>query len=137
MVEGPVIELRRASSRRRAAAWALDGLPFALVAAGLAGWLGFEPGMLLPALTAVALAGFVYQLLCHWLLGATFGQRSRGMRVVGPDGARPGLGRSARRAAVSVLGVALLGVGPLLALFTRTGRGLHDLAAGTAVVEAP
>ena len=93
--------------------------------------------LLLPALTVVALAAFVYQLLCHWLLGATFGQRAVGLRVVGPDGRRPGLGRSARRAAASVLGVVLLGVGPLVALFTRSGRGLNDFAAGTAVVEAP
>jgi resuscitation-promoting factor RpfA len=137
MDDRPVIELRRASSARRAVAWVLDGGPFALLAAAMAGWLGADLGLLLPAMTAVALAAFVYQLLCHWLLGATFGKRSAGLRVVGPDGGRPGLGRSARRAAASVLGVILLGTGPLVALFTRSGRGLNDLAAGTAVVEAP
>jgi len=133
----PVIELRRASSARRALAWIVDGAPFALLAGAMASWLGPDPGLLLPALTVVAVAAFVYQLLCHWLLGAAFGQRAVGLRVVGPDGRRPGLGRSARRAAASVLGVVLLGVGPLVALFTRSGRGLNDLTAGTAVVEAP
>jgi uncharacterized RDD family membrane protein YckC len=137
MAERPVIELRRASTRRRAVAWALDGLPFAALAWLSASWLGADLRLLLPALTALALAAFVYQLLCHWLLGATFGKRAAGLRVVGPDGARPGLGRSTRRAAAAVAGVALMGIGPLLALFTRTGQGLHDLAAGTAVVEAP
>lgn len=137
MAEGPVIELRRARAGRRAAAWAIDGLPFALVAVATATWLGAEPRLLIPALTALALAAFTYQLLCTWLLGATFGKRATGLRVVGPDGARPGLGRSARRAAAAVVGVALLGIGPLVALFTRSGRGLHDLLADTAVVEAP
>jgi uncharacterized RDD family membrane protein YckC len=137
MIEGTVIELRRASSRSRAVAWALDGLPFALVAWGLASWLGPEPRLLFPALGALALAGFTYQLLCTWLLGATFGKRIVGLAVVGPDGARPGLSRSARRAAATVAGVILLGTGPLVALFTRTGRGWNDLLAGTAVVEAP
>jgi uncharacterized RDD family membrane protein YckC len=133
----PVIELRRAPSARRVLAWAIDGAPFALLAGAMASWLGADPGLLVPALTVVALAAFVYQLLCHWLLGAAFGQRAVGLLVVGPDGRRPGLGRSARRAAASVLGVALLGIGPLVALFTRSGRGLNDFAAGTAVVEAP
>jgi uncharacterized RDD family membrane protein YckC len=137
MAERPVIELRRARSWKRAAAWALDGAPFAVLAWLSASWLGADLALLIPALTALALAGFVYQLLCHWLLGATFGKRVVGLRVVGLDGARPGLGRSAGRAAASVLGVMLLGIGPLVALFTRTGRGLHDFAAGTAVVEAP
>jgi uncharacterized RDD family membrane protein YckC len=135
---GPhLIELRRAPSRRRAAAWVVDGLPFALVAWGIMAWLGPEPRLLLPALTALCLAAFTYQLLCTWLLGASFGKRLNRIAVVGPDGARPGLARSARRAAASVVGVLLLGAGPLLALVTRTGRGLDDVAAGTAVVEAP
>jgi uncharacterized RDD family membrane protein YckC len=137
MVEGPTIELRRAPSRKRAVAWAIDTAPFAVAAVGTSAWLGAEPPLLLPALTALALVAFTYQLLCTWLLGATFGKRARGLRVVGPDGARPGLGRSAGRSAAAVAGVLLLGIGPLVALFTRTGRGLHDLLAGTAVVEAP
>jgi uncharacterized RDD family membrane protein YckC len=134
MAEHLVIELRRASTARRLAAWAIDGVPFALLAGGSAAWLGADLGLLLPALAALALAGFTYQLLCTWLLGATFGKRVAGLRVVGPDGASPGLGRSARRAGAAVLGVVVVGIGPLVALFTRTGRGLHDLAAGTAVV---
>lgn len=137
MAQRPVLELRRAPSWKRAAAWAVDGTPFAILAWWSASWLGADLMLLLPALAALALAGFVYQLLCHWLLGATFGKRAAGLRVVGPDGARPGLGRSARRAAASVLGVMLFGIGPLVALFTRSGRGLNDFAAGTAVVEAP
>ncbi len=137
MAPSPVIELRRARSWKRAAAWALDGAPFAVLAWWSASWLGAEPTLLIPVLAALALAGFVYQLLCTWLLGATFGKRAAGLRVVGPDGARPGLGRSARRAAAAVLGVMLFGIGTLVALFTRSGRGLHDFAAGTAVVEAP
>jgi len=136
MPDRPVIELRRAPTARRVAAWAVDGVPFAVLAGASAAVLGADPGLLVPALTALALAGFTYQLLCTWLLGATFGKRAVGLRVVGPDGARPGLGRSARRAGAAVLGVALIGVGPLVTLFTRTGRGLHDLIAGTAVVDA-
>ena len=137
MSDHPVIELRRARTWKRVAAWALDGAPFGLLAWGSASWLGGDLALLVPALAALALAAFVYQLLSHWLWGASFGQRAAGLRVVGPDGARPGLGRSAARAAVAVLGTLLAGTGPLLALFTRSGRALHDLAAGTAVVEAP
>jgi uncharacterized RDD family membrane protein YckC len=137
MVDRPVIELRRAPTARRAAAWAIDGLPFALLAWWSGAWLGADLLLLVPALAALALAAFTYQLLCTWLLGATLGKWVARLRVVGPDGGRPGLGRSAGRAGAAVLGVVAIGIGPLLALFTRTGRGLHDLAAGTAVVEAP
>ena len=133
----PVIELRRAGSARRALAWSIDGIPFAVLAVAAVAWLGADLGLLVPALTVLALAAFVYQLLSTWLAGATFGKRVARLRVVGPDGARPGLGRSAWRSAAAVLGAVAFGIGPLLALFTRSGRGLHDLAAGTAVVDLP
>ena len=90
----------------------------------------------LQLLVVVGLASFTYQALAHWLLGATLGKRLLRLRVVGPDGQRPGPGRSALRAAAAVMGTTLLGAGPLLALFTQSGRALHDLVAGTAVVDA-
>jgi resuscitation-promoting factor RpfA len=134
----PVIELHRGDATRRVLAWLVDGLPFVLTTGAVAAWLGAtEPGLLAPLAAVAGLASFTYQTLATWLAGATVGKRLTGLRVVGPDGARPGLGRSALRSAVAVLGVAALGAGPLTALFTRSGRALHDLVADTAVVEAP
>lgn len=135
---GAVLTLRRGGSGRRALAWLVDGLPFGLAAIGLVAWLGADDVRLVAQLLAVVgLASFAYQTLAHGLLGATLGKRLLGLRVVGPDGRRPGPGRSALRAGLAVAGVALLGVGPLLALFTLSGRALHDLVAGTTVVDAP
>lgn len=135
---GGVIELRRGSSLRRTTAWAVDAVPFALATAGVASLLGAVDLALVAPLAAVAaLASFTYQTLSHWLSGATFGKRLVGLRVVGPDGRAPGPGRSALRSAAAVAGVALLGAGPLLALFTRSGRAAHDWVAGTSVVDAP
>jgi uncharacterized RDD family membrane protein YckC len=135
---GGVIELRRGSSLRRATAWAVDALPFALATAAVASLLGAaDLALLAPLATVAALASFTYQTLSHWLSGATFGKRLVGLRVVGPDGRAPGPGRSALRSAAAVAGVALLGAGPLLALFTRSGRAVHDWVAGTSVVDAP
>ncbi len=135
---GTPLVVRRAGSGRRALAWLVDGGPFFLAALGLLSWLGAdEPRLVLQLLAVVGLASFAYQTLAHGLLGATAGKRLLGLRVVGPDGLRPGPGRSALRALVAVAGVAALGVGPLLALFTLSGRGLHDLVAGTTVVDAP
>ena len=133
-----VIELRRGGSVRRATAWAVDAVPFALATLAVASLLGATGLALLAPLAAVAaLASFTYQTLSHWLSGATLGKRLVGLRVVGPDGRAPGPGRSALRSAVAVVGVGLLGVGPLLALFTRSGRAPHDWVAGTSVVDAP
>lgn len=133
-----VVELRRGGSARRAAAWAVDGVPFALATLGLATLLGATSLPLVAPLAAVAaLASFTYQTLSHWLTGATLGKRLVRLRVVGPDGRPPGPGRSALRSAAALAGTGLLGVGPLLALFTRSGRAPHDWVAGTSVVDAP
>jgi len=93
---------------------------------------------LFPACAAfVALLGFTYAALGHGLMGATIGKRLLGLRVTGPDGAAPGMARSAVRAAVAVAGTAALGVGVVVGLCTRGGRSLHDRAAGTSVVRVP
>lgn len=131
-------------SWRRAGAWAVDGALLAAAAAPplLAAAAGLPPsadplGALAPsALGFGALLGFAYAALAHALMGATVGKRLLGLKVACPDGRSPTLGRTAIRAAVAVVGSAALGLGPLLALFTRRGRGLHDLLSGTVVVRA-
>jgi uncharacterized RDD family membrane protein YckC len=156
-VDALEIHVRRAAPWRRALAGAVDVLPFAaggfalaraLVRAaglpapptGLDGFLDLvarERVIVLSVAAAVALALGVYATLAHALAGATLGKRLLGIRLVGPDGARPSLARSAARTALVLLSVGTLGLGVLLAFFTRSGRALHDLVARTWVVEAP
>lgn len=150
------VHLRRPATWRRTAAWLVDAVPFAaLFAAGLgalhpggaAGGVAAlaraialgssEAALAVPLLLGVAIGVFVYHALCHALAGATLGKWIFGLRVVGPDGRRPTIGRSAARGALAGLSVALLGLGLLAALFTRSGRALHDLLARTWVVEPP
>ena len=151
------IHFRRAPGWKRSVAWILDGLPFAaLFAFALrvaldrlphAAPLDFAAAIDLAAaeasdITGPILAGTlvlfaVYHVLAHGMSGATLGKRLVGIRVVGPDGKRPGLARATVRAALGVVSVLLVGMGVLLALFTRSGRSLHDLLARTWVVEAP
>jgi uncharacterized RDD family membrane protein YckC len=152
---GPMeLRLRRASDGRRVAAWILDGLPFialfALTLRFALDHLPHEPLDLLGYLDLAAVearhvtgpifAGAlvlfgVYHALSHGLSGATLGKRLLGLRVVCRDGRRPGLGRAALRAFLALVSVAALGLGVVLALFTRSGRALHDLLARTWVVE--
>ena len=137
----------RAPGWRRVAAWAVDaGLLGAVLAAMLLPVLGPVLGqdglaqsrdVAVPVLLVMALVAFVYQWLGIVLTGGTPGMLATGLRVVGPDGKRPSPGRSAVRATLGVLAAALLGVGLLLALFTKSGRGAHDLGAGTWVVLSP
>jgi uncharacterized RDD family membrane protein YckC len=151
------VHLRRPSGWRRAASWAIDGVPFGvLFALGLRAALGSLPGagapdlpgvseqafaeaagVTAPLLGGVAILFAVYHALAHGLAGATLGKRLMGLRLAGPGGRRPGLGRSAARALLLVPSVGLLGLGVALALFTRSGRSLHDLLARTWVVRAP
>jgi uncharacterized RDD family membrane protein YckC len=156
-VDAVEVHLRRATSGRRALACAIDVVPFAVGALLLlrsflgqaAGSAGTAPGLdaLLDLLAREALisgsvaallvvALFVYATLAHALAGATLGKWIARIRVAGPDGRRPSLGRSAVRSGFAIAGAALLGLGLLAAYFTRSGRGLHDLCASTWVVEA-
>jgi uncharacterized RDD family membrane protein YckC len=148
------IHLRRPPAWRRAAAWGIDAVPFALLTMGL-GWIVFRgvppPDGIIGALDLLAreanavlslgafllLAALVYATLGHALMGATLGKAALGLRVVAADGARLGMRRSVARSAAALLSLALLGLGFLLALFTRSGRSLHDWIAGTIVVERP
>jgi uncharacterized RDD family membrane protein YckC len=158
-VDAVEVRVRRASTARRVGAWIVDGAPFAaagtwlassLLGAARAGLpapptgidgaldlLAHEQVIVLSSAATVALALAVYATLAHALAGATLGKWILGIRVVGPDGARPSLARSAARSALAVVSAALLGLGFLLALFTRSGRALHDLVARTWVVDAP
>jgi uncharacterized RDD family membrane protein YckC len=135
------VHRHRAPPWRRAAAWAVDGaLLGALLALlllpviGKADLLPPQREILVPVILVVALLAFAYQWLGVTLTGATPGMRLLALRVVGPDGERPTPGRSAVRALLALPSAAFLGVGLLLALFTREGRGAHDLGSGTWVV---
>jgi uncharacterized RDD family membrane protein YckC len=135
------VHRRRAPPWRRAAAWVVDGaLLGALLALlllpviGKADLVPPRRDILVPVILVVALLAFAYQWLGVTLTGATPGMRLLALRVVGPDGERPTPGRSAVRALLALLSAAFLGLGLLLALFTREGRGAHDLGAGTWVV---
>lgn len=146
--------LRPASPARRAAAWAIDGALVAAVAvlvpallfassgsipAGDAGRLalGSQLRLLLPAEGFVGVVAFVYATVAHTLAGATLGKRVARIRVVDAEGRPPGIACSASRSAWAVASIALAGAGLIPALVSPSGRALHDLLAGTRVVEAP
>jgi uncharacterized RDD family membrane protein YckC len=158
-VDALEVHVVRAPGWRRAAAWLLDVLPFAGGAVALAAYLvreatparsdaPLEVEALLDLVireraiaasvgAAALLCLAVYATLAHALAGATLGKRLLGLRVIGPDGAWPSPARSATRTALALLSAGLLGLGFLLALFTRSGRALHDFLTRTWVVKAP
>lgn len=151
------IHLRRGAAWRRLASWGVDAALLGLVVAPVV-WLVVAAAgpaatvtrtdidslvalaarlerYLVPTLIFAALAAAVYSALSVALMGATPGKMLFRLSVVGRDGQRPSPRRAAVRAALSLLSFALLGLGCLLALFSRSGRALHDFLAGTYVVE--
>ena len=158
-VDALEVHVARAETWRRVLAWVVDGVPFLAAGGALAFLLlrevaavrGGPPRALedvldlvsaerviaLSVAGAVVLALATYATLAHALGGATLGKRLLRIRVVGPDGRPPSPARSAIRSLLAVISAALLGLGFLLALFTRTGRALHDVLARTWVVKAP
>jgi uncharacterized RDD family membrane protein YckC len=119
---------------------ALAGAIF-LGAAGMAGlvtWLagGLQPGWLLGGLASAAwtLVAGGYFVLFWTVAGQTPGMRPMRLRVLAPDGAAPGAGRSVVRFLGLLLAMAPLFIGFLPVLFDARRRGLHDFLAGTVVV---
>jgi len=141
VVEAVEVHRERAPAWKRVAAWIVDGAVLGALLAllllpviGKADLVPPRRDVVVLASMAIALVAFAYQWLGVTLMGATPGMRILGLRVVGPDGGRPAPGRSAARALLGLVSAALLGIGLFLALFTRSGRGAHDFAAGTWVV---
>lgn len=141
VVEAVEVHRERAPAWKRVAAWIVDGAVLGALLAllllpvlGKADLVSPRRDVVVLASMAIALVAFAYQWLGVTLMGATPGMRLLGLQVVGPDGGRPPPGRSAARALLALVSAALLGMGLLLALFTRSGRGAHDFAAGTWVV---
>jgi len=80
------------------------------------------------------LAVGAYFVLFWSSAGQTPGMRLLRLRVVGPGGARPTIGRSLVRVVGLVLAIVPLFAGFVPVLFTERRRGLPDLLAGTVVV---
>jgi uncharacterized RDD family membrane protein YckC len=80
---------------------------------------------------------FAYSTLAHAILGATFGKRAFGLRVVDVEGERPGLGVSCARAVAGFASLGLACVGYAFALFDGRRLTLHDRLVGTRVVRDP
>lgn len=133
------VELRPAKINDRFIAYLFDTLPF------VAGYY-FSLVVLMtkmPQLTGLAakLAGVWAGLYCFYhflatLSGGTLGKRLLGIQVVDWEGNSPGAARSLIRAVGNVLSTPLCNFGYLVALFHPESRALHDILAGTLVVES-
>jgi len=66
---------------------------------------------------------------------ATLGKMVLGIKVIGPDGGRISYGRAIGRYFANFLSAITLGIGYLMAAFTKEKRALHDFVAGTYVVK--
>jgi uncharacterized RDD family membrane protein YckC len=87
---------------------------------------GLIVAAIVAALDLIALPAFT---------GRTVGKWATGLRVERRDGERVGIVRSLVRHTVGYLAsLVTLGLGFLIAAFSREGRALHDVIAGTIVV---
>lgn len=114
----------------------------ALVASVPAQFVGDRPGPLsvlavLTSLGAFVVVGIVWPIAGIARLGQTYGKHLLGIQVV-PVG-RPGPlggGLALARQLLQSLGLQLLGIGWLWAVWDEHNQGLHDKAVGTVVVPA-
>jgi len=98
---------------------------------GLLSLLDLDPRTQAILTGAGVLIFLLYFTLTEMSDASTIGKGMRQIRVVDPTGNRIGIGRSVLRAVFK-----LFGPGYLVAPFTRRKRALHDLVAGTYVVDA-
>jgi uncharacterized RDD family membrane protein YckC/Tfp pilus assembly major pilin PilA len=105
------------------------------------------PAVILAILLAVGTSsewmGNIVLLAAWWLYfalqesserQATLGKRAMGIMVTDADGGRLSFGRASGRHLAAVLNYATLSIGYVLAGLTQRKQGLHDMAAGTLVV---
>jgi uncharacterized RDD family membrane protein YckC len=99
---------------------------------------GLRPAWLVGALIASgwALIAGTYFVLFWSAAGQTPGMRLLRLRVLGPAGDAPSIGRSIVRAVGLVLAIVPVFAGFLPVLFTERRRGLPDFLAGTVVLYA-
>ena len=69
--------------------------------------------------------------------GATLGKMAMGLRVVTEKGERLSFANATGRYFAKVLSALLLGIGFIMVAFSDRKRGLHDMIAGTLVVQVP
>jgi uncharacterized RDD family membrane protein YckC len=66
---------------------------------------------------------------------ATLGKMALGIVVTDLDGRRIGFGKATARYFAKILSVLTIGIGFLMVAFTERKQGLHDILAGTLVVQ--
>ena len=108
---------------------ALEGMdPDAPPAWLVVAYLGFS-------LLYLAAVGLYFSLMESSRHQATLGKLALGIKVVDEEGRRLGFGRALGRWAATALSYLTLYIGFVMAAFTRRKRALHDLVAGTLVVD--
>lgn len=117
---------------RRAAASFLDSIILIVPAAIIN--IAFAQSVLAAFLLNVAV-GVAYYAGCHSSARqATPGKMVFGIKVTTLDGERIGIGRGVGRYFATWLSGLILGIGFLMAAFTQKKQALHDMIAGTLVV---
>lgn len=107
------------------------------IGVGLGASVGFDsPAMgALINLGALTLNWLYYTLQESSGAQATLGKRALGIKVVDENGEKIGFGRATGRYFAKIPSSLILGVGFLMAGFTQRKQGLHDMMAGTLVVQ--
>lgn len=137
----PPAEARAARFSDRLVAYLLETVPFAVGAVATAWvWGGPLARPLGAEEMSRIVAGWATLAVLGQFLGNAVGggpgKRLMGLRVLSRDGDRVGPGRALARALGWALSTPLCNFGFLVALMRADGRALHDLLAGTVVVEA-
>jgi uncharacterized RDD family membrane protein YckC len=134
-----------ASFWKRAIAFLIDGVILNIITTVASGTLRL-PTFELPTSKTELIASILISILIGWLYysiqessskRATLGKRAIGLQVTDVDGARISFGRSTGRYFSAYLSALLLFIGYLIVPFTQRHQALHDLIAGTVVIQSP
>ena len=83
----------------------------------------------------ILVTNLLYAPVLIGLWSTTIGKRALNLYVLRADGTRCGFGLALGRSVASILSALMLGIGYLMVAFREDKRALHDLIAGTAVIQ--
>jgi uncharacterized RDD family membrane protein YckC len=114
---------------------ALVGFALGLVIGGAAGEQGAGAAVLVATVAGIVISWLYYAIQESSPKQATIGKQAMGLVVTDMNGEKISFAKASIRSFAKYLSAIILAIGYIMAFFTEKKQGLHDMIAGTLVIQ--